>query len=83
MWHVRGFTLPGAKVGLSPIEAAAMAIGVDLASRRFGRDFFEGGGVPKATLTSDQTLTPDQAREAKERMLLATANRDPLVLGPG
>jgi HK97 family phage portal protein len=83
MWHVRGFTLPGAKVGLSPIEAAAMAIGVDLASRRFGRDFFEGGGVPKATLTSDQTLTPDQAREAKERMLLATANRDPLVLGSG
>jgi HK97 family phage portal protein len=83
MWHVRGLTLPGHKVGLSPIEAAAMAIGVDLASRKFARDFFEGGGIPKATLTSDMELTPDQARVAKERLLMATANREPAVFGMG
>ena len=83
MWHVRGMTLPGAHVGLSPIEAAAQAIGIDLASRKFARDFYEGGGIPKATLTSDMELTSDQARVAKERLVMATLNREPVVFGSG
>lgn len=83
MWHVRGMTLPGTSVGLSPIEYAATAIGVDLASRKFARDFFDGGGIPKATLSSDQMLTQEQADTAKQRLQVATANREPAVFGAG
>jgi HK97 family phage portal protein len=83
MWHVRGLTLPGSKVGLSPIQYAAMAVGVDLASRKFAKDFFDGGGVPKSTLSSDHDLTMEQAQTAKERLMAATRNREPAVFGSG
>lgn len=83
MWHVRGLTLPGSKIGLSPIQYAAQAIGVDLSSRKFAQDFFDNGGVPKATLTSTMELTQEQARTAKERLMAATQNREPAVFGSG
>jgi HK97 family phage portal protein len=83
MWHVPAMTLPGQKVGLSPIAYAAQAINVDLSSRKFAQDFFDGGGIPKATLTSDLELTQEQARTAKERLLAATRNREPAVFGAG
>lgn len=83
MWHVRGMTLPGSKVGLSPVEYAATSIGVDLSSRKFARDFFDGGGIPKSTLTTDMELTQEQADTAKQRLTAATRNREPAVLGSG
>lgn len=83
MWHVRGMTLPGSLVGLSPISYAANAIGVDLSSRKFARDFFDGGGIPKATLTTDQMISQEQADVAKQRLLAATQNREPAVFGSG
>ena len=83
IWHVRGMTMPGAKVGLSPIAYAAASIGINIGSRKFGADFFDGGGIPKATLTTDQVVNTDQARTLKDRMLAATRNREPLVLGQG
>jgi HK97 family phage portal protein len=83
VWHIRGFTLPGQQIGLSPIAYAAQAIGVDLSSRKFARDFFDGGGVPKATLTTDLDLTQEQADTAKQRLRAATVNREPAVFGNG
>ena len=83
MWHVRAMTLPGLKVGLSPIQYAAVAIGVDLASRKFAKDFFDGGGVPKATLTTAMDIDQDQAQAAKDRLRAATTNREPAVFGNG
>src|SRR5581483_5381358 len=83
IWHVRGMTLPGKKLGLSPIEYAAEAIGVDLASRKFASDFFSGGGIPKAVLESDMDITQEQARTLKDRLMAATRNREPVALGSG
>lgn len=83
IWHVRGMTMPGMRVGLSPISYAAATIGIDLASRKFANDFFEGGGVPKAVLTSDQPIDQTQATTIKERLMTATHNREPIVLGAG
>ena len=83
MWHVRGMTMPGSPVGLSPIAYAAASIGINIDSRRFGHDFFNGGGIPKAVLTTDQVVNPDQARTLKDRMLAGTRSREPLVLGQG
>ena len=83
MWHVRGMTMPGMRVGLSPISYAAATIGIDLASRKFANDFFDGGGIPKAVLTSDQPIDQTQATTIKERLMAATHNREPIVLGAG
>lgn len=83
VWHVRGMTMPGSHVGLSPITYAASVVGVDLASRDFAQDFFAGGGVPKAVLTTDADVNQEQARTIKERLLNATRNREPMVLGRG
>lgn len=83
IWHVRGMTLPGAKVGLSPISYAAAVIGVDLGSRKFARDFFDGGGIPKAVLSSDQKIDQTQAQTIKDRIMTVLRTRDPLILGAG
>ena len=83
MWHVRGLTLPGQKVGLSPISYAAAIVGVDLMSRQFASDFFAGGGIPKAVVRSDQAVNQEQAQTIKERVLAAVRKREPIVLGAG
>ena len=83
MWHVRGMTMPGSKVGLSPISYAAATIGVDLSSRSFAQDFFQGGGIPKAVVKTDQLVNQEQARTIKERLLASTRTREPIVLGQG
>jgi len=83
VFHVRGMTLPGAVVGLSPIAHAAAVIGLDLHSRRFAEDFFNGGGIPKAVLSGQQQLNPEQARTLKDRLMAAFRDREPLVLGAG
>jgi len=83
VWHVRGMTMPGARVGLSPIAYAAATLGVDLAARQFAADFFAGGGLPKAVLESDQPINQEQSRTIKDRLLAATMRREPAVLGAG
>lgn len=83
IWHVRGLTLAGTKVGLSPIAYAAAQIGIDLNATKFASDYFAGGGIPKAVLTTDQQVDQTQAQTIKERLQQATWNREPAVLGAG
>ena len=83
VWHVRGMTLPGHKIGLSPISYAAAVIGLDLSGRRFASDFLDGDGIPKAVLETDQSVDQDKARTIKERLIAATRAREPIVLGAG
>lgn len=83
MWHVRGLTLPGAKVGLSPVAAAADVIGLDQAARKFALDFFTAGGLPVSSLTSDMPINQEQATTLKERFRTATRDREPIALGQG
>jgi HK97 family phage portal protein len=83
VWHVRGLTLPGSRVGLSPISYAAATLGLDLSSRQFASGFFDGGGIPKAVLESDQQVNQEQARTMKDRVMATFRGREPLVLGLG
>lgn len=83
MWHVRGMTTPGSKVGLAPITYAAAAIGIDLNSRKFASDFFSAGGIPNGVLESDQEITQEQAQLIKDRWKVATQNREIAVMGVG
>jgi HK97 family phage portal protein len=83
VWHLRGMTMPGAKVGLSPISYAAQTMGVDLSSRQFAADYFAGGGIPKAIITSDQDINQEQSVTIKEKWMAATRRREPMVMGAG
>lgn len=83
VWHLRGMTLPGCKVGLSPIAYGALTMGVELSAAKFARDFFEGGGIPKAVLETDMAIDTEQAQTLKERLMSATRNREPVALGLG
>jgi len=83
VWHVRGMTLPGKQVGLSPIAYAAAVLGLDLSSRDFASGFFQGGGIPKAVLESDQRVNQEEARTLKDRVMASLRGREPIVLGLG
>lgn len=60
--HLRWVTLPGAVVGLSPIEYAAQGLGISLASEEYGARFYAQGSHLSGVLESDQTLTKETAR---------------------
>jgi HK97 family phage portal protein len=82
IWHVRGFTMPGAVLGMSPIEYARQSIGLGLAAERFGAEFFGAGSIPQAILRNTaKVVRGDQAEEVKARFKEAVAGRDPFVTG--
>lgn len=84
LWHVPAFTVPGQRAGLSPIRYAAESIGLGLAVRKFGRDWFEDGAHPTSVLTTDQPVDDDLARLIKRRFMRAVGNRrEPVVIGAG
>lgn len=83
VWHLPGLTMPGSKIGLSPISYAASTLGLDLSARQFGSDFLQSGGVPKAVLESTMDVNQSQATTIKERFMAAVRGREPIVLGSG
>jgi HK97 family phage portal protein len=85
IFHLRGLTLPGQKVGLSPIAYAAATLQIDLSARRFASDFFAGGGIPKAVIESDQRIDRPQGEAILERFKgkFHANSREPLILGAG
>lgn len=81
--HTRLFPVPGAILGLSPIEQHAATIGAGIAAEKFGADFFGSGGHPTALLTSASPLTQTGAKRAKQAFLAATETREPVLLPDG
>lgn len=83
--HRRVNPIPGIVLGLSPIAAHAATLGVNLASTRFGQQWFKDGAHPGGILSnSEAEVGESAARVAKERFLAALfGSREPLVLGKG
>jgi HK97 family phage portal protein len=80
--HLKAYgPAPGSVLGLSPIDYAAETIGLGLASRKYGADWYEGGGHPTTALVSDQDITQGDAETAKQRFKDATANDHVVALG--
>lgn len=94
-WYYKGTLVPdaihwpahvsaGSPIGLSPVQHAARAIGLGLSAEEFGLRWFVDGAVPSAILTSDHTLTPDQAAGLKGAWMKAVkGRREPAVLTQG
>lgn len=85
IWHVPGkFLRAGSPFAQSPIDRARATIGAAIAARDFGSHFFADGAHPGALITSEQSLTEEQAKDIKRAWLNAVkGNREPAVLGSG
>lgn len=84
VFHMKGFCLPGALEGLSPVANFAQTIGGGLASEDFGARFYGEGGHPTGVLQSDQQINQEQAQLLKARLMATIrGRREPLVLGAG
>lgn len=68
IWHVRGFTLPGADVGLSAIEYGAQALGLAIAAEAYGAQYFAQGTVVSGVLATEQTLDEPAVRRLAKRL---------------
>lgn len=63
--HVPGLSYDGIN-GLSPITLARQAVGLALATEKFGSQFFGNGAHPKGILSTDGTLKDDQIKRTRE-----------------
>lgn len=80
--HIPWFSLPGQKLGLSPISAFAVTMNVGLHAQSFSNDWFEAGGVPPGTFRNTQkTVTQSDAATIKTRLVSAIRTREPIVFG--
>ena len=66
--HLRGLTLPGTLVGLSPIACAKQTIGIGLAAEQFGASFFGSGATPSAAVETPAGFTEEQADRLQARL---------------
>lgn len=81
VWHERQNEEPGSVVGLSPITAAARALGISLDAGDYGSGFFREALTPSGLLSSDAPIDEEQARVVKRRVQATQNGREPLVLG--
>ncbi|WP_379921725.1 phage portal protein [Erythrobacter sp. R86502] len=59
MWHIRGPSWNGIE-GYDPVHLAREAIGLGLATEKFGANLFKNGARPGGILSTEAQLTPDQ-----------------------
>jgi len=84
VFHIRRFTLPGQIEGLSPIQQAALGIGLSLAAERYGARFFGDSANPSSVLETEQDLTDDQVRRTQKQWISSHGGkRHPAVLSGG
>lgn len=82
--HLRAFgPRPGSVMGMSPLEYARSTVGLGLAIRDYGSNWYAGGGHPTTVVTYDQELNSDQAEDAKARFKSATTNDHVAAFGAG
>ena len=84
LWHTPAYLRAGTIIGMSPIEKAAMDIGIGLAAKQFGGQWFRDSATPAAVLTNDKPSNKTAATLLKERWMNALlGNREPVVLADG
>jgi HK97 family phage portal protein len=65
MLHIRGLSDDGI-LGISPISQARQAMGLAIATEKFGAQFFGNGSRPGGVLSHPKTLKEDAAKKLKE-----------------
>lgn len=86
VWHMRAFTVPGRRLGMSPISRHATTIGQGLAAGAFGLRWFLDGAHPSSILQNEDEpeIGVDLAKLVKRRFMAAVrGTREPVVIGKG
>lgn len=86
LWHVPSWMImPGSSEGLDPIVKAAMDVGLGLAARNYGAEWFRSGGNPVAVIENEKEISNDVADRAQQRWVegIERGGRAPRVLGSG
>jgi HK97 family phage portal protein len=84
LWHMSAYNTPGSPLGRSPIRYAAETVGLGLATRKFGSQWFGDGAHPTAVLESEHPISEADAIILKARIKATMYdNREPLALGAG
>jgi HK97 family phage portal protein len=84
LWRFRLYPMAGTPAGLDPIGYAAETIGQALAAQRYGAQFFGDSAIPSMALVTEQSLSREQALEAKAMWEAAhKGRRGTAVLGNG
>lgn len=87
MLHIRGMTLPGQYMGISPIDVAAQSFAVGMAAREFASRYFAQGINPAGVIESVDPLDIEEARQIAQRIQQshggASNSHLPLVLDAG
>lgn len=82
--HIKRYPLAGFAWGMSPVQKAAPAIDLGLAAQRYGLRYFQDAANPSSLLTTEQELTPLQAKQNQQRWLQSHQGRRlPAVLSGG
>lgn len=68
IFHVRGFGGAG-DVGLSPIAYARQSLSTAMAAEELAGSIFKNGARISGALTVDQTLDPDQRKQAQDNII--------------
>jgi HK97 family phage portal protein len=80
--HIPWLTVPGRTLGLSPIEAYALAVSNGLSAQQYTLDWFAAGGVPPGTFKNTEKRVPqEEADIIKSRLVNAIRTREPIVYG--
>lgn len=82
--HLARLRVPGTPYGLGPIQAAQVELRGALDTAEYGSDFLDSGSVPTGILKSDQILSPDSAKAARDQWETSQGGRRGIaVLGQG
>ena len=82
--HMKRFPIPGRAYGMSPVEMMASSVGLGLAAERYGLRYFRDSANPSGILSSEQDLTPEQARQAQKSWIKSHQGRRlPAVMSAG
>jgi HK97 family phage portal protein len=82
--HIRLFPQAGADVSPSPVQVARESIGLGLAAQSFGARWFGEGAAPSSTLTTEQQMSPADAKRLQQEWIASHGGRRyPAVLTGG
>lgn len=82
--HLRLLRLTGSAEGLGPIQACQQAILGALDMSTYATNFVAAGGIPTGILTTDQPISPKQAKEAAAAWMENNSRANGIaVLGQG
>jgi HK97 family phage portal protein len=80
--HLKALSVPGNHYGLGPVQACQPELLAIKNTRDYASTWFDQSGVPSGVLKSDQMLSPDQAKAAKDAWVSLGAGGT-VVLGNG